>query len=341
MNSIVLNNIPGVKVGGAMEPAGRLWPNGEFSIGYAPAGGAERRLSPKEYADRLTPPLGSSIDSNSHRYPDEGAVRRGVNGLTSHGKKVLRNSIWRIQRLHGRSRMAFVTLTLPDITFEQSWGISTDWSRVVRVFFQKLGRYFERLGLPTCYAACTEMQTERLGDDGHPALHLHFVCVTKRRGEKGYAITPGEIRWLWASVIGPMVPDVEFWGAVENVVALKGDASRYMSKYLSKGTASVEPPRSDETGWSLPTAWYSVRANLRRWVLDNIRSHPRLMEIMERACLDGAMFQGCEYYFSGEIEAMRGTGPHYFVGKLKGPDMEEIIEIWAAEVLGRVNCCLN
>ena len=80
MTDMILNNIPGVKVGGAIEPTGTLWPNGEFSVGYAPAGGAERRLSPSEYADRLTPPLGSSMDSNSHSPKDEGAVRRGVNG---------------------------------------------------------------------------------------------------------------------------------------------------------------------------------------------------------------------------------------------------------------------
>ena len=330
------STIPHREYRGTMEPSGRLWPNGEFSIGYSVAPGCDVESTHAEMAAAMDGHLGSSIDSNSHSAPDEGAVRRGVNGLTAHGKKVLRNSIWRIQRLHGRARMAFVTLTLPAATFEQSWLISTDWSRIVRVFFQKLGRYFEKIGLPTVYASCTEMQTERMDEDGHPALHLHFVCVTKRRGEKGYAITPGEFRWLWASVIGPMVPDVEFWGAVENVVALKGDASRYMSKYLSKGTAAVDPPRSDETGWSLPTAWYSVRANLRRWVLDNVRAHPRLMEIMERACLDGVMWQGCDYFYPGVIEEMHGPGPHYFVGKLKGEVMAEIVEIWRSEVLDRV-----
>lgn len=316
-----------------MEPSGSLWPNGEFSVGYAPAGGMERRLSAKEYADKWTPPLGSSIGSNSHSESDPGKVKRGVKGLTPHGKRVLRNSIWRIQRLHGKGRMAFVTLTLPSVSYDQSWMISTDWSRIVRVFFQKLGRYFERLGLPTCYAACTEMQCDRLENEGHPSLHLHFVCVTKTRGSKGYAITPGEFRWLWASVVGPLCPDIEFWGAVENVVALKKDASAYMSKYLSKGGALGEPPRSDETGWSLPTAWYSVRNNLRAWVLDNVRRHPRFMEYIERACLDGMMDAGAHYWFAGSIEQMQGTGPHYFVGKLKGEVMDDLVNIWRAECL--------
>ena len=316
-----------------IEPTGRLWPNGEFTIGYSVAGSLERESTHAEMARGMNAHLGLSLGPNSHSTPDEGAVKRGVKGLTSHGKKVLKNSIWRMQRLHGRSRMAFVTLTLPSVSFEEGWSISTDWPRIVRVFFQRLGRYFERIGLPTDYAACTEMQSERVDSEGHPALHLHFVCVTKRRGAKGYAITPGEFRWLWASVVGPLTPDTEFWGGVENCVAMKKDASAYMAKYLSKGNADVDAPRSDETGWSLPTSWYSVRLALRQWVLDNVRRHPRLIEHIERLCRDGTMSQFCFYCHAGVIDEMPGPGPHYFAGKIKGPHMADLIEVWRCEIL--------
>jgi hypothetical protein len=316
-----------------IEPTGRLWPNGEFTIGYAVGGGLEKETEFDDFIKGTLSHVGLSLPPNSHSERDEGAVRRGVKGLTSHGKKVLRNSVWRIQRIHGRGRMAFVTLTLPGVSFEQGWNISTDWARIVRVFFQRLGRYFEKIGLPTQYAACTEMQPGRVGSEGHPSLHLHFVCVTKRRGERGYAITPGEFRWLWASVVGPMCPDIEFWGGVENCVAMKKDASAYMAKYLSKGSADMEPPRSDETGWSLPTSWYSVRLPLRQWVLENVRRHPKLIEHIERLCRDGTIHQFCFYCHEGILEEAAGPGPHYYVGKLKGEDMQELLEVWRAEVL--------
>lgn len=325
--------IPGRVLKGAIEPSGSLWPNGEFTVSYAVAPGLEEAEADYLSGSDGALPLGSSIVPICHSEADDGKPKKGTGGLTSHGKKVLRNSIARMQRLHGKNRIAFVTLTLPAVSFDQSWLVSSDWSRVVRVFFQKLGRYFERLELPTEYAACTEVQTERMDVDGHPSLHLHFICVTKRRGEKGWAITPGEFRWIWASVIGPMCPDIEFWGAVENVVRVKKDVGAYMAKYLSKGSCGGDVPRSDETGWSLPTSWYSVRFSLRQWVLDHVRRHPRLMEYLEKLCVNGDMAQFCHYFYPGCVEEMAGPGPHYFVGKLKGEDMEDLMAVWRCEVL--------
>lgn len=325
------SRIPGRECGGEVRPCGRVWPNGEFSVGYAPAGGKEAELSHAEWLDEATGHLGLSNVSNSHTKKTVRLTKRGQGGLTGHGRRMLRNSVELMQSVYKKNNLSFCTLTLPTVTFEQAWMIASDWSRIVRVFFQKLGRYLQRQGLPKVYAACTEMQSMRVKRESHPALHLHFVIVGKRSGERAWAVTPGELRWLWASILGPMLPSVEFWGAVENMESIRKDASAYMAKYMSKGGEIAEPLSSEGTGWNLPTCWYSVSKRLRDYVNKNVRHDSGLIEAVEKACRD----QGCkdwfEYVCQGEIDGMYGPGPHWFAGRLKREVFETMKRIWAIE----------
>lgn len=309
-----------------MEPSGRLWPNGEFSIGYAVAPGMEKEAEFDDYIEGTLSHLGLSVDSNSHKPKDDGKPRRGTKGLTSHGKKVLRNSVGRLQRLYGKRSLSFVTLTLPDLSYSEHWYVSSNWSNIVRVFFQKLGRRLSSKGLPIHYASCTEMQPGRAKGEEVPALHLHFICVGRNRGRGAWALRPADFREIWASVLHLYVNREFEQRALENVQMVKFDASAYLSKYISKGESMGIPPRSDETGWGLPTAWYNVSALLRQWVLDHVRRCPKLMDAMERACRDGSIAEHCHYFYAGCIDAMNGPGPHYFVGKLKGESMRELLD---------------
>lgn len=308
-----------------IEPTGRLWPNGEFTIGYSVAGSMERESTHAEIARGMNSHLGLSLPSISHSPSDEGKAPKGTKGLTGHGKKVLRNAVGRIQGLYGKRRLSFVTLTLPNLTYEQHWYISSNWSQIVRVFFQKLGRHLESAGLPVVYASCTEMQPGRCESEEVPALHLHFVCVGRSRSGGAWAFSPVEFRRMWASVLQLYVGEIEDTRALENVQMVKKDASSYMAKYVSKGCSLDTPPRSDETGWSLPTSWYNVNLKLRRWVLENIRRSPELMNHLERMARNGSLGGFCHYFFAGVIEESAGPGPHYFVGKLKGEFMNELI----------------
>lgn len=316
-----------------MKPCGRLWPNGEFSVGYAVAGGAERLKSPSELAQEWVAAIGLSLPSNSHSPKDEGKPKRGSGGLTSHGKKVLRNAVWRMQRLYGKKRLSFVTLTLPSLSFEESWYVSSNWAEIVRVFYQKLGRRLQSRGLPGWFVGCTEMQPKRSGREEHPALHLHFVCVGRKTRYEPWLLSPAEFRGMWASVLSIYIGKERDFRAVENVQQVKRDAAAYLAKYVSKGVSMEQPPRSDETGWSLPTSWYNVSGVLRRWVLDNVRRHPELIEYLEGVAKTGGDGASLHYVHSGVIEGMSGPGPHYYVGKLTGEFMREIIEIWRASVL--------
>ena len=327
-------NIPGRQAGGAVKPCGRLWPNGEFSFGYQPAGGAERLETPSEYASKWDAPLGLAQTSNSHKVQDPGAPRRGTKGLTSYGKKMLRNCVWRMQRLYGKRRLAFVTLTLPDLTYEEHWTVASNWAEIVRVFYQKLGRRLAVRGLPRDYAGCTEMQPTRAEREEVPALHLHFIVVGRRANRESWALHPRDFRRIWASVVGRYVARGKNWSACENVGAVRKDASSYMSKYVSKGCSMAEPPRGDEIFWSLPTAWYNAAHRLKKWVASNTRSHPILMEYLESASIIGFSPEAFHYLNWGTLEKCPGPGPHFCVGRLRGDFQTELLEFWNSQVFG-------
>lgn len=316
-----------------MKPCGRLWPDGEFSFAYQPAGGAERLESPREYARKWDDHLGLAQTSNSHKVQDPGRARRGTKGLTSYGKKMLRNSVWRMQRLYGKRRLSFVTLTLPDLTYEEHWYVASRWAEILRIFYQKLGRRLAARGLPRTYAGCTELQPARSESEEVPALHIHFVVVGRKSNKEQWALHPRVFRRVWATVVGRYVGAGKNWRACENVAAVRKDASKYMAKYLSKGCSMDEPPRSDETGWGLPTAWYNVSLGLKRWVTANTRRHPFLMELLESSALMGLSDQAFHYLNWGNVDKCPGTGPHFCVGRLKGDAMREILDIWKAAVL--------
>ena len=327
-------NIPGRQAGGAVKPCGSLWPNGEFSFGYQPAGGAERLETPSEYARKWDTPIGLAQTSNSHKVKDPGKARRGTKGLTSYGKKMLRNSVWRMQRLYGKRRLSFVTLTLPDLTYEEHWYVASRWAEILRIFYQKLGRRLAAAGLPRTYAGCTELQPNRSQQEEVPALHIHFVVVGRKSNHVSWALHPRTFRRIWATVVGRYVSPGKNWRACENVAAVRQDASRYMAKYLSKGCSMDVPPRSDETGWGLPTAWYNVSLGLKRWVSENTRKHAGLMEYLESAAIIGFSPEAFHYLSWGTLEKCPGPGPHFCVGRLRGDFMREILEFWNYQVFG-------
>lgn len=324
--------IPFRRSGGAIEPSGRLWPNGEFTVGYAPCGGMEREATLDEFLDAATAHFDLSLPSNSHKVEDHGKPRRGTKGLTADGKRTVRCAAECMQSKYGKARLSFVTLTLPSVTYEESWLLSTCWSEIVRVFFQRIKRALEKVGLPTSYVSVTEMQPKRSIREGHPALHLHFVIVGRHRSSGPWAFTPKFFAQNWRAVISTYVPGVENWDSVENVQRVKKDCSGYLSKYISKGMSMGDPPRSDGTGWSLPTAWYNLSINLRRWVKIHTRTDSRLMESIEIACRDGSASKLCHYVHAGTFEFGAGPGPHYFVGKLNKEGMRVFLDIWRAYV---------
>lgn len=311
-----------------MEPCVSLWPNGEFTLGYAPCGGMERELTPSEYALRWDTPLGLAMGANSHTAEKDSRVQRGKNGMTSYSKRLLRNSVEMLERCYGTTNLSFVTLTIPDITNQELVNVNKNWHHIVRVYYQRLGRILSRACLPHYYAGCTEIQPERSREQRRPVLHLHHIVVGRRRGRKSWGLRPSVFREVWADSVKRYLWNEYDWSACERVEGVTRSAAAYLSKYFTKSGGDSPHQAIDFTGYPLPSAWSNVAAGLRSSVKKRIRKAPDLAEMMEGMCRSGMMEEFCVFFYSGTVEEMSGPGPHFFVGKLKPDGRKWLIEYW-------------
>lgn len=276
----------------------RIWEDGSFSLGYVPytvaeceaedppsgysefqenliAGGVigfgilgqlERmKDNPEPYAKKQSVvPFGSSIAPNSH----SDRSRRGRVGISTHGKKLVRNAALRLEREVGKNQLTFLTLTIPGIQQQGALEICRNWAEIVRVFQQKLKRMLQSHGLPGEMVGVTEVQEKRFKETNVPALHLHILFQGRRSYEK-WALTPREIREAWKDVIHPYLPLTNgefYWQAMENVQRVKHSASGYLGKYMSKGSEVVNALHEVIPDIVLPTCWYLCSNVLRRKV---------------------------------------------------------------------------
>lgn len=332
------NVIPGRLKGGAIRPSIKLWPNGEFSMGYAPGGALEEEMSWADWSEGVSGDIGLSIVSNSHKDLEEEVPRRGQKGITPGGARMLRNSLDVMEKYAGKERLSFGTVTLPSLEYEEFWMVSTCWSEIVRRFYQKLSRALGKQGGSASYAGCTELQPARTERESVPALHLHFVFVGRHTSRGGWLVSPAQLRRWWKEVLEKFVGRELDCRATENLERVRKSASCYMAKYLSKGSSVSPPLMGGELGWSLPTAWYNVSLKLKRHVKDNVRTSPELATLVEGMWVDGLLECSCEYFYQGIIEEMVGPGPHYCIGRLREDVLRDVLDIWRA---GSVAACYD
>lgn len=290
--------------------SGRVWPNGEFGLGkrklvsgygrapsaVAPAPGdnegayREWLLSgagdfnlPREKAIRVlcpgldsvvlgvagaAPAMGLADVPNSHKRPSR--RKRGSLGITSHQRRMIRNGAYLLQCAVTRFRMAMLTTTIPPVSQEGWRQYAENWPEIVRRFLQELSRALGRAKCRTWIVGCTELQEERLLEYGGYPLHLHVVFQC-RRG-KAYAYEPPFYRELWKRTVARFVPElasVSFFAACR-VESIEKDASKYLSKYASKGVSgTVLEGISD--GYTCPGSWAHLTGGLKRCILKQVR----------------------------------------------------------------------
>jgi hypothetical protein len=217
------------------------------------------------------------------RRPAQKRKRKGTKGITSYGTKTVRSACHLMQRYFGRSRLGFLTLTLPDHPIGLTiW--ACQWAEIVRKFNQELQRELERKGAPSHVIAVTEIQTKRSKNVGFPVPHLHACYVawdgqTYIKGAKNtfggrkkqHYISHAKMQEIFARVLANEIESAleigcnisEINPRVE-VKAVKKSAEGYLGKYMSKGGKDVakftkeDPKRTD-----LPTHWWHCTKGLR------------------------------------------------------------------------------
>lgn len=284
--------------------SGRVWENGEFSVGVL-----TKLLKVDPYADLRSAaeieegnwrlnlakvhgyeqaveflasledpivqevneaiPLGLSNASNSHS-----RKKRGSTGISTYGRHVVKNAAYRLQLECGRKHLSFLTLTLPNVSKAEAARVSANWSEVIRVFVQWLGRQLKKAGLPGEIVGVTEIQEKRLASTGVFALHFH--CVFKgRHPYQGWVLQPEDVREQWKKCLEKYLNFDSYlleWDACENIQRVKKDAAGYLGKYMSKGAKDLARPEVQCHQDIFPTSWWSCTTTLRDKVNEHIRS---------------------------------------------------------------------
>lgn len=212
--------------------------------------------------------FGLSIVSNSriletHRF-------QGLKGITSHGRKTVREGTYLLEKLYGRNRLSFLTLTLPEAIDEPN---RNQWAVINQRFFEEIVRLLRRRGLPEDYVAVTEIQLNRYKRTGRPAKHIHCVFVG-RHSYSSWEISPKEITDLWARIVTNVMKPKDCnvkWNASVNIQMVKKSASAYMAKYLTKGQSDIT--KMSEAGHKdvIPKRWYGCSLALRSRIKSETR----------------------------------------------------------------------
>jgi len=179
---------------------------------------------------------------------------RGSSGLTSYGRKMIRNGAFLLQRRIPRKRAALATLTLPGITPEQWKLVSQQWDEILRTFLQWFHRRLSSAGLLPWIVGCVEIQTDRMSVHGGLPLHAHFIYHARKGGRWG--IRTEDMREAWERAIRARVSlpeNLNFLASVD-VKLVRKSCEGYISKYLSKGCHDASKLIAE--GYRMPSTWW-------------------------------------------------------------------------------------
>lgn len=189
--------------------------------------------------------------------------RRGTGGITSLGKRRVRECCEFLQRRFGRRRLTFCTLSLPSLPDWEMEKLCDGWAGLVHKLQKAIAVRQRRAGLPVSTVGVTEIQPERSEREGRPVLHLHLIWVGRSTGSS-WSISTSEIDQIWGTLLSNVLGRDVSVGSACKLQSVRKSASGYLGKYLSKGYEQVS--RWSDTwyfGW-LPTAWWFASLAVRR-----------------------------------------------------------------------------
>ena len=331
---------------------GRIYPNGEFGCAAVKEVSARTLLETdtlqvnsddlqwalamigqhgietvlKLYGEESSTPLGSSMLPNSHREGNDKLnspiVARGHKGISSYGRKLVRNGAYLLERSQPKQYLSFLTLTIPSLTVQESVSFCEEWCEIVRIFIQRLTRALKRAGLPGEVVGCVELQEQRFHSTGVLAPHLHLLFVGRHRS-KSWAYRPEHFRTMWASACTARCPWLEgrSFESTENVERVKFSGEGYLGKYMSKG-GKIISSLPDELKAVLPSTWYvcsnSLRSRVKRLTWHSQAAGSFLMQVIENKSPDEL-----QYFKPIELETVSGRKiPVGWYGKLTPAALE-------------------
>lgn len=214
---------------------GRIWPNGECWVGHRPTG--SNGLGDRPQKSQSAP--------------------KGLKGITSKGRRIVRNGCHLLEELFNPSQLSFLTCTLPGSTIQEAERACEQWGEIMRRFLQELTRELDRHDLPRWIIGCTEIQPKRYERTGQPWPHLHLIFPGWKDGR--WVIGTNRVTQLWArvchSVLGIPLDALQSATTIKAVRG-KGAAAKYLSKYMSKGSGEIAAITEVLPDFPLPHQWH-------------------------------------------------------------------------------------
>jgi len=346
-------NLRTIKASGSDARAwsGRQYPDGSFSIGAVPP--EKKRKAEKEYDQdwRATHEIveWSEKDASEYQgYSDKVAYRTkddkidryltgfnrpselshqkkryGKNGITSYGKRQVRSGSALLERRYGKERLGFMTATLPSanhgLDAVELYYLAENWAKVTRRFCDELRRELERQQAPTEIICVTEIQEKRFRNRGEVAPHLHIVFVAKSAGRRWrWYMTAECITNIWNRTLRNFLgDDSQFTGSggSVDVKRVRKSATRYISKYMSKGGKILSEIQEQGLESCLPSQWWSAYGGLRKIIKNNILN---LTQKLIKKYLSGIQVGSPDIMWSRDISIELPDGAQSRVGVAGG-----------------------
>lgn len=185
--------------------------------------------------------------------------QQGVKGITSFGRKVVREGCCVLTKQYKKTNLGFYTLTLP-YRGETLRCIVKNWAKLVNRYFEELGRLYERRGAVLEYVAVFEIQEKRYEKFGEVAPHIHYVANAKLG--KNFIVSHIDIRNLFKMCCQRYTNEACDFSGAENCQLVKRDAGKYLSKYFSKGGKLLADIAENDREM-LPRRWHKVSQSVK------------------------------------------------------------------------------
>lgn len=233
-------------------------------------------------------------------------VKKGQAGITSFGKRMVRNAAHLLEVRHGRVRCVFATVTVPELPIEQMRALHEKWGEVVERYRLGIRRLLQDKGLSGEIVTVSEVQEKRYERTGVPVLHLHSVfCGVDAQGQ--WAISTEAHDNVWVNALRVAI-DIErdICTNACNLQRVKKSASGYLAKYLSKGSKVVNAIKDSGYGRWLPKHWWNCTRSLSR----RVKSQTRRVQHLAN-WLDAMAYSGCKHCWKWHrivtVESKDGT----------------------------------
>ena len=277
------------------EISGRIFPNGEFGVGYIPHRGIsaqDRRYEEDcRYAENnaeIVPDVQISPDGESFTYgrkiipgfppPKLGlgaelsqpSRKYGLKGITTYGRKMVRNA-GHVMEVAQRGRhnrfMQMGTLTLPAYCRATMRLICSNWAIIVKRFFQECKRLYARYRYQFNYVSVTEIQPSRLQSRHEVGLHIHFLFCAIRLGRGKWIMSDTWVRHTWQRILNTYVGCRE-QSFLPNYrrERVSRSAAAYLAKYMSKGGEEIKQVLKEFGEDWLPSQWWSMDSITRKCI---------------------------------------------------------------------------